>query len=530
METSDFGIYHSKALSHPFFRELNTVEKAAFREYYILHEYLQGETVVFEGDSLDSLYIVLEGRVLCKGEDGGWKSFYKGDFWGVEALTSSLHVPHPYKAAEDAVILRLRAGSFQQLLQDHTHLLSRLKPRVDKQGRQISGLPESLWKALKKGPVRKKGLVYFEGRTSRKSFSIFMIVPVAMILAGLYGQQFSLWFYLLTAAGSFVAGCELFLRHMTLYRVKGNRVSRKYFNWRNFRLDLEELPLDQIKSVQVNKEGTIRHLLKIGDLSIQTAGRGILFKNIDRPEALQKKLMDLSSAKAGAAKGEQRALFRETLKKYFSGDGFSALKEYSGGKSQPLRVEKSGSTVFRKSAAVLFFQIFLPLSLILLSVFVSLLKGGNTAGFLVPVLWLVRIPAAFRILWLFLDWWNDIYKIELPYIWDIERKPFARKAQKIQTDLSGILNVRVVQKGFLRILLNYGDVVVETPGNSGTLEFFSVARPRMVQSEIFRFRDQLLQDREEKSRQASLKQFGEFAEIMKQLQESRPAGVTRTQQ
>ncbi|MDC7239221.1 MAG: cyclic nucleotide-binding domain-containing protein [Spirochaetales bacterium] len=498
------------------------------REYYILHEYLQGETVVFEGDSLDSLFIVLEGRVLQS--EGGMKSYFAGDFWGLETLNTPLPVTAPYQACEDTLILRLRSGSFHSFLQSDPHLINRFKPGKDREGRLVSGFPEALWKSLKKGPGRKKGMVYFEGRTSRKSFSLFMMLPVLMILSGIYGIQYSFWFHLLSIAGFGMAGCEIFLRNMTLYKVSGSRASKKFFNWRSFRLDLEELPLDQIKSVQVNKKGTIRHLLKIGDLSIQTAGRGILFKNIDSPEKLQKKLMELSSLKAGAAAGEQRARFREILKKHFSGSGFSALQEYRGKNSRPQAAEKEGSTVFRKSGAVLFFQVFMPLSLTVLSIFPSLMMRGNPVPLLSLGLWLVRLAAGFRILWLFLDWWNDIYKIELPYIWDIERKPFARKAQKIQTDLSGILNVRVVQKGFFRILLNYGDVLVETPGNSGTLEFYSVARPRRVQTEIFRFREQLLREKEEKSRQASLKQFGEFAEIMKQLQENRPAGEIRTQQ
>ena len=77
-----------------------------------------------------------------------------------------------------------------------------------------------------------------------------------------------------------------------------------------------------------------------------------------------------------------------------------------------------------------------------------------------------------------------------------------------------------IRKGLLRILLNYGDVIVETPGDSGTLEFFSVARPMKVQSEIFRYRELLMKQKEEEKKKRTLEQFGEFTEILKEVASS----------
>lgn len=531
METLEFNEYHNIALSHPLFRRLSVREKAGLKEFYFIQEYLNGESVIFEGDTLDSLYLVLEGRVvLNKNGTTGRASFFAGDFWGIESLTAPRKLDAPYTAAEDTVVLRLRGEGFRRFFQNYPSVRTGLKPRLDKAGYHISGFPEEAWRAMRKPAGQKKGILHFEGRTSRKSFSLFMLAPVALIILGLSFWGISSWFLVLSAVGLILAACEIFLRNMILYRVSDKTASKRFFNWRNFRRDQEELPLDQIKSIQINVHGILRHLLQIGDLTIQTAGAGIEFRHIDKPKELQKKLMELKNLQNTLSQGEEREKFRDLVRDQLSSSehaASAAARKYRGEHSQSAAEKKPDSMTFRKSAAVLVFQLFIPVSFLLLSIVPSIILTGDTGRIFPLILWTLRLSAAFRILWFSLDWWNDIYKIDLPYVWDIERKPFAREEQRTQTDLSGILNVRVSQKGILKIVLNYGDVLIETPGNSGTLQFFSVSRPMKVQAEIFRFRDQLMQEKEEKRKQDSLKQFGEFAEIIKQVQGTNPVKTMR---
>lgn len=519
METSELNLYHRIALSHPLFRRLSSQEKKGLKEFYLVQEYLKGETILFEGDSLDSLYLILEGRVVSICPSGGErKSLFTGDFWGLQTLKTPEALQSVFKAAEDSVVLRLRGEGFRRFIQEFPSAGAGLKPRKDSGGYHISGFPSLLWKELRQPGGKKREILHFEGRTSKKTFSLFLLIPAGLILLGLVLSGMSLWALLLSAAGVFLGLCELFLRQMTLYRVSDKTASKRFFNWRSLRRDQEELPLDQIKSIQINVKGILRHLLRIGDLTILTAGEGIVFRHIDRPGELQKKLMELRSHRSTISRGEEREELRDMVKERLSVTG-PAQRRYSGTQSLPLSGKRPESVVFRKSAAVLLFQLFIPLSLLLLSILPSLILTGDTGQTFTLVLWALRLALLFRILWCSLDWWNDVYKIDLPYIWDIERKPFAREEQRTQTDLSGILNVRVSQKGLLKIILNYGDVHIEIPGNRGALQFFSVARPLKVQAEIFRFRDLLLQEKEEQRKQNSLKQFGEFAEIIKQVQD-----------
>jgi hypothetical protein len=512
VETLIFDSYHQKVLSHPLFRGLSLKEKEALKELYILQEFLRGEQVLFDNDVLESLYLVLEGSVSHMNKESS-HVYFAGDFWGIETL----HIPRResgvYAAKEDSVILRLRAEGFRRFQQTCPGCRSGLKPRIDSKGRLVSGFPASSWKGIR---IKKSKAVY-QGRTSRKSFSIFLMIPLLLIASGIILSQRSPWSLLLSAAGGLLVGCEVFLRNMTLYRVNEKTAFRRFFNWRNFRRDQEEVPLDQVKSVNVNVKGLFRQILNMGDLSIQTAGKGLLFKNIDDPKGLQTKLMTLKSRQQFEQQGEEREELRMLVRQNLED---RTSERYMGSRSLHQQENLPGSKVFRKSPAVLVFQLFLPLSLLILSLFPSLiLQGGINDGFSL-VLWLLRLGIALRALWIGLDWWNDIYKIDLPFIWDIERKPFGSEEVRTQTDLAGVLNVRVSQKGLLRLILNYGDVIIETPGNSGTLQFFSVSNPLRVQSDIFQFREQLVLSKEKTQQNRAMKQFGEFAAILKEVQTS----------
>jgi len=514
VDTSFLDRYHDSVFSHPLFRRLNLREKGLLKDFYILQEYLKGERIIFDGDIVESLYMVLDGSVshLYDGKPG--QLFWSGDFWGLETLQSPRNETGLYLAREDCVILRLRAEGFRRFQELCPGSRGAFRPRLDSRGHHLSGFPFSLWKSLGSG---KKPCI-FEGRSSIKSFSLFMLIPAAGILAGMVLFSLSPWFLSLSIAGIVTAFCEIFLRNMTLYRVSEKTAFMRFFNWRGMKMEQEEVPLDQVKSININVKGLLRHLFNMGDLSIQTAGRGIVFRNIDKPKDLQKALMEIKQRRQFEQQGEQREEFRRMVRDNLKA---SSPEVYAGSKSSAEKSVFPQKKIFRKSPAVLVFQIFLPLTLLLLTLFLPSLLPYKVVRVAV---WLLRLTVLMRILWLSVDWWNDIYKIELPFIWDIERKPFGTREVRTQTDLAGVINVHVSQKGILRLLLNYGDVIIETPGNSGTLEFFSVRKPRSVQREIFQLREYLLLQKEKKQQEQTMKQFGEFAEILRQVQDSSLSG------
>jgi len=80
------------------------------------------------------------------------------------------------------------------------------------------------------------------------------------------------------------------------------------------------------------------------------------------------------------------------------------------------------------------------------------------------------------------DWRNDYYQITPEHIVDVYRKPLGTE-DKQAAPLESIENMTYERTGFLGWLLNFGDVHIRV--GTTTMEFEGVARPDMVQQEIF---------------------------------------------
>ena len=89
------------------------------------------------------------------------------------------------------------------------------------------------------------------------------------------------------------------------------------------------------------------------------------------------------------------------------------------------------------------------------------------------------------------DWNNDQYILTEDRIIDIMRLPVIYE-QRTEAPLSMVQNATTYQKG-IGAILNFGNVQVETAGQSRAILFESVWRPREIQEEIFQHIDALEQ-------------------------------------
>jgi hypothetical protein len=285
------------------------------------------------------------------------------------------------------------------------------------------------------------------------------------------------------------------------------------------RQDQEIIPLDQIQSVVISTKGLAAKLLKIGDLQIQTAGKGILFQQIDSPAKLQTRLMDLKRRSLNEEKSRDRDSLREIISSRFLSPEKRDEILYSGDLSIPEEENLPEKRVFRKSLFLLLLQLFPPL---------AIMASGGYLALLIPVeqpfFWILTVTVLgggglLRSLWLAADWWNDIYMIQLPYIWDIERKPLGKKDIRKQTELSLVLNVTASQKGLASLLFNYGDVTIETAGRGEPLVFYTVRAPFNVQNELLDYRDYSLRKGELRKRAQAREDLMEFTEVLDQTRQ-----------
>jgi hypothetical protein len=87
-------------------------------------------------------------------------------------------------------------------------------------------------------------------------------------------------------------------------------------------------------------------------------------------------------------------------------------------------------------------------------------------------------------IWNWEDWRNDLYKLDHERVYHIESLPFGLREQSQETLIGLISDVMYVVPGPVASLLNFGDVVIKTPGEATEFDFKSIRCPREVQQEI----------------------------------------------
>jgi signal transduction histidine kinase len=185
-----------------------------------------------------------------------------------------------------------------------------------------------------------------------------------------------------------------------------------------------------------------------------------------------------------------------------------------------LRYAQGNQVTWRKHWVFLIKHIYLALPSFLgvtVFLFILLYRWPTTYGFsLLLVLLLLWIAAFFWLWWGVEDWRNDVYILTERAVIDIVKKPLFFSEDRKQAPLDMVQNVSLRIPNPLAALLNYGDVVIQTAGPAGSLNFFGVSHPADVQREIFRRIEsfnEARRRREMEQRNAELSTwFGEFYE------------------
>jgi hypothetical protein len=87
-------------------------------------------------------------------------------------------------------------------------------------------------------------------------------------------------------------------------------------------------------------------------------------------------------------------------------------------------------------------------------------------------------------LWNFEDWRNDVYKLDHERVYHVESLPLGMREQSKETLITRITDVTYLVPSPIANLLNFGDVVIKTPGEATEFVFKHIPCPREVQQEI----------------------------------------------
>ena len=111
------------------------------------------------------------------------------------------------------------------------------------------------------------------------------------------------------------------------------------------------------------------------------------------------------------------------------------------------------------------------------------------------------------IIYRYLDWRNDIYRLTKDKVIDTERKPLGREYTK-SAPIKNILSLEHQREGLHRLLLNYGNVNIVVADTK--LDFINVHNPAQVQQDIFNRVEQLKHEEEKATTQRERARMAEW--------------------
>ena len=141
--------------------------------------------------------------------------------------------------------------------------------------------------------------------------------------------------------------------------------------------------------------------------------------------------------------------------------------------------------------------------------------------FLLGIFFLILLMA---IAWVIADWWNDTYELTSDSIIDIEKLPLFLAEERKEARLSEIQDVRLNISSPLEMILNYGDIVVQTAATEGAFTFDHVPNPRAVKEEINRRVIEWRRNDERRKARAQMQDLPDWFEMYRRLE----AGVEPT--
>ena len=242
-----------------------------------------------------------------------------------------------------------------------------------------------------------------------------------------------------------------------------------------------EIPLDRVQNITVSTSGLLPIWLKYGDLLVEAAGvPPLLAEAIPRPHDLRQRLFELRAQQRQQANHQRRLADDLAVRAALEGD------PYAESRTPPL------SLVWRRHWWFLARASLRPLGLLALVV-AGAIVGPTLPGLrdeLVPVFALALFGLVLvslgSLVWAFLCWREDRYVLDGERLLDIKRRPLRLSHEVTQTTLDRVQDVSYRVPNPLAHLLNYGDVSIETAGETQRFTFDGVAHPRAVHAEIGR--------------------------------------------
>lgn len=537
------------------------------REY----EYPERAVVVYQRDVADRLYIVRTGRLQAyaldeRGQPQWDQAYLTGDYFQDLWLFTTLTYPATVKTASVSRVLVIKGSDFLDFLERNPRVLDKLAPfEPEMEGEEAMGLSERAWeealktrvaappKAFKAARLLPEELVLYQSRRSRWLFYlniawptlllfslaallVFVIMPRVGLTQGLVGAEIVFAIVFLLELGVVV------YRYLDWsndhFIITNKHLVHREFSLRTFSSIINKIPIDQVQSVEIDKPSLLSNLLRVGTARITTAAQqgAIYFDYIDDPLRVSETINEVRQQVRLLDAGREQATMRTAIEKHFqvppTYQEVAPEEEGEASSSPPspprksawarfrerfaYRVETGDTVTYRKHLFVLVGQTWMHVGVLII---------------IAVVAWFVRITpviiGAFvallidlaSLVWRVEDWRNDTFQLTPRYVIDIDRRPFGFGESRKQAQLSDIQNVNADRPNLLATMFNYGFVYVETAGTNANITFENVVDPNRIQSDIFKRREQFLQQQRVREGEQRRKEYAVLLDVYKQATE-----------
>jgi membrane protein YdbS with pleckstrin-like domain len=511
------------------------------------HELHGGQDLFKEGSRGDAFYIIWSGQVRIWRREGNREIelavLERGDKFGEEAPLFSRPRSATVTTLKDSHFLTLERPDLQWLLRTFPHTKENLsaiaeshriarRERFDwlQAGEVIHLIARRHWMELAQDTWKPALLLV-------GSLLVFFLLSVPGLLlisaiAGGFG----------TALGILWLLWESIDWRNDFYMITNQRVV--WLERVLFQSDSrQEAPLSAVQSVNVDRS-FLGRLLDFGKVNVRTfTGTGSLtLTNVSQPLLFQghieELLLRVRSKTEEARTDAMRIAIRQSLGLAAPGEKFVPPVQPIPPDEKALRPfrlvrtrEVEGNTItYHKHPWVLLMRVWIPLFLLL-----GVVSGAAFLiwrdfvtpepvypGFGSAILFgiLLGIIPLGMILYAYLDWRNDLYRITKDQIIDSEKKPLGQEVTK-SAPIRNIQSITHARKGLLRLILNFGTVTVVVADT--TLTFLDVHDPATIQQDIFYRQEQLKFEAEEGEGDRERQRLAEWFKIYHDVLESERA-------
>ncbi len=462
-----------------------------------------GDLLYRAGDRADNFYLVYSGEFSSSTDDSAPPSplsiSRSGDFFGERALLNGSGRAFTVVAAKDSYLLYIPKKYFFSLISDHPDIAKNLIERNE--AKELKQEIDFDW--LRDGEIvhhlMRKHSAYLWLRLSRAMLSaIFGFLSINTSINSSDAESQIRWLAL--------GGALIFISLVWALW--------EYFDWRNdfyvitnMRVvwlehvllrstSRTESPLNSIQQVNVHTS-FLGRLMHFGDVIVRTFTGTVPMPAIGNPMHIKEMIEEYVTRDSNQSREDRHESIRRAVRASMGkeNEGEALLSEEQqekptmidpGNRFQLFKTRHVDGDIvtYHRHWFVLFSSLLLP-AFFLVAVIYGLrtLYGGlppdSTSWLIATTFTLLPI---FVMLYRFLDWQNDVYRVTSEKLIDSEKKPLGSEISK-SASLANVLSLENHRVGILGLLLNFGEVRINVGDTS--LEFIDVHNPALIQEDIF---------------------------------------------